>query len=152
MNMYIRTTCYAFQFSGYFFNVKKTQSSLLFFRIIRISALPIYNVLIGLIDHRMDLWLKRLETELERLTSGINDITMASQFSNVYQKAFDDGVGYTIETPRGEVILSSMVNKISGIFEKNVEALKVHTTMIWTYYVVAILEKLLKHQLYKTLN
>ena len=73
----------------------------------------------------MELWLKRLETELERLTSGIDDITMASQFSNVYQNAFDDGVGYTIETPHGEAILSTMVNKISNIFEKNVEALKV---------------------------
>ena len=76
---------------------------------------------------RMDLWLKRLEAELENLTKGDNDVTMATQFSNVYQSAFDEGVGYTIETPNGESILSSMVDKISDIFDKNIQALEVHT-------------------------
>ena len=75
---------------------------------------------------RMDLWLKRLEAELENLTKGDNDVTMATQFSNVYQSAFDEGVGYTIETPNGESILSSMVDKISDIFDKNIQALEVH--------------------------
>ena len=75
---------------------------------------------------RMDLWLKRLEAELEKLTKGDNDVTMATQFSNVYQSAFDEGVGYTIETPNGESILSSMVDKISDIFDKNIQALEVH--------------------------
>ena len=75
---------------------------------------------------RMDLWLKRLEAELENLTKGDNDVTMATQFSNAYQSAFDEGVGYTIETPNGEAILSSMVDKISDIFDKNIQALEVH--------------------------
>ena len=75
----------------------------------------------------MDLWLKRLEAELENLTKGDNDVTMATQFSNVYQSAFDEGVGYTIETPNGEAILSSMVDKISDIFDKNIQALEVCT-------------------------
>ena len=74
----------------------------------------------------MDLWLKRLEAELENLTKGDNDVTMATQFSNVYQSAFDEGVGYTIETPNGESILASMVDKISDIFDKNIQALEVH--------------------------
>ena len=74
---------------------------------------------------RMDLWLKRLEAELENLTKGDNDVTMATQFSNVYQSAFDEGVGYSIETPNGEAILSSMVDKISDIFDKNIQALEV---------------------------
>ena len=74
---------------------------------------------------RMELWLERLEAELKSLTLGENDITMATQLSIAYQNAFDDGVGFTIEKPDGETVITSMVEKISQIFEKNIEALKV---------------------------
>ena len=74
---------------------------------------------------RMELWLERLEAELKSLTVGENDITMATQLSNAYQNAFDEGVGITIEKPDGETVITSMVEKISQIFEKNIEALKV---------------------------
>ena len=73
----------------------------------------------------MELWLERLEAELKSLTLGENDITMATQLSIAYQNAFDDGVGFTIEKPDGETVITSMVEKISQIFEKNIEALKV---------------------------
>ena len=74
---------------------------------------------------RMELWLERLEAELKSLTFGENDITMATQLSIAYQNAFDDVVGFTIEKPDGETVITSMVEKISQIFEKNIEALKV---------------------------
>ena len=90
------------------------------------NSLPISTEMVFSTFARMDLWLKRLEAELENLTKGDNDVTMATQFSNVYQSAFDEGVGYTIETPNGESILSSMVDKISDIFDKNIQALEVH--------------------------
>ena len=64
----------------------------------------------------MEQWLERLEAELKILTLGENDVTMATQLSNVYQSAFDDGVGFTIEKPSGETIITSMVEEISKIF------------------------------------
>ena len=67
----------------------------------------------------------RLETRLEGLTGGDNDITLASQLRQKYQASYDDGVGYSILKPDGTAIVEDMAEKITKIFEYNIQALEV---------------------------
>merc|ERR1712223_1639134 len=74
-------------------------------------------------EQRLASWAEKFDSELLRLTVGEEDITKASQLAEGYQKAFDDGVGYSIEKPNGEKIATKMMKKIKNVFEMNIKAL-----------------------------
>ena len=76
--------------------------------------------------NRMEEWVDNFDAKIHKLTSGDNDLTLATQLEKAYQRAFDDGVGFSIEKPDGVEIAQDMSEKIEAIFEKNIEALQVY--------------------------
>ena len=68
----------------------------------------------------------KFDVKLEEITSGNGDITLAHQVTKAFKEAFDNSVGFSIETPNGMDIAQDMREKIEAVFEKNIEALQVN--------------------------
>lgn len=73
----------------------------------------------------------KLETKIESLTSGPEDLTRASELSEAYQKSFDNGVGYSLKAPDGQSIVKEMAKNINDVFSQNIEALEVSPFLIF---------------------
>lgn len=73
----------------------------------------------------MDLWSSNLEETFRRLTSGETDLTGASRFRQGYQSSLNSG--FTIKKPDGERMLADMHEKVTDVFRKNIEAVKVRS-------------------------
>ena len=67
----------------------------------------------------------KFDIKLEEVTSGKGDVTLATQITKAFKEAFDNSVGFSIETPNGMDIAQDMREKIQAVFEKNIDALQV---------------------------